>query len=104
MVNLARNKLYFFAKLPLLNLAFALGYFYLAQFGMMYSSLTSNVTLVWPAAGLALFGFLLFGLRVAPGVFIGSCSASLLMNMEPNVGLTFASVSLALLKSSADVL
>lgn len=104
MVNLARNKLYFFAKLPLLNLAFALGYFYLAQFGMMYSSLTSNVTLVWPAAGLALFGFLLFGLRVAPGVFIGSCSASLLMNMGPNVGFTFASVSLALLMSSADVL
>ncbi len=104
MVNLARNKLYFFAKLPLLNLAFALGYFYLAQFGMMYSSLTSNVTLVWPAAGLALFGFLLFGLRVAPGVFIGSCSASLLMNMGPNVGFTFSSVSLALLMSSADVL
>ncbi len=104
MVNIARNKLYFFAKLPLLNLAFALGYFYLAQFGMMYSSLTSNVTLVWPAAGFALFGFLLFGLRVAPGIFIGSCSASLLMNMGPNVGFTFTSVSLALLMSSADVL
>ena len=104
MVNLARNKLYFFVKLPLLNLAFALGYFYLAKFGMAYSSLNSNVTLVWPAAGLALFGFLLFGLRVAPGIFLGSCSASLLFNMGPNVGIHLASIACAIMMSTADVI
>ncbi len=101
MVNLARNKFYFFAKLPLLNLAFALGYFYLAKFGMIHSSLTSNVTLVWPAAGFALLGFLLFGLRVAPGIFIGSLSASLLMSIGPAIGVNFTSVSMTLLMSSA---
>lgn len=103
MVNLARNKIYFFIKLPLLNLVFALVYYHLAQFGMMWSSLTSNVTLVWPAAGFALFGFLLFGLRVAPGIFIGSCSATLWLNLGPTIGIDFTSVACALLMSTADV-
>lgn len=104
MALLARHKLYFFAKLPLLNLVFALVYFYLAQFGMMWSSLTSNVTLVWPAAGFALFGFLLFGLRVAPGIFAGACCATLFINMQPAIGITPTSLGFALLMSSADVL
>ena len=104
MVNIARNKFYFLVTLPLLNLVFALVYFYLAQFGMMWSSLTSNVTLLWPAAGFALFGFLLFGLRIAPGVFLGSFSASLLLNISPTLGISITNVSCVLLMSSADVL
>lgn len=104
MVNLARNKLYFFAKLPLLNLAFALGYFYLAQFGMVWSSLTSNVTLVWPAAGFALFGLLLFGLRVAPGIFIGAFAATQFLHFEPTIGRNFGSLAFAALMSAADLL
>jgi two-component system aerobic respiration control sensor histidine kinase ArcB len=103
-VNLTRKKIYLFAKLPLLNLLFALVYFYLAQFGMMWSSLTSNVTLVWPAAGFALFGFLLFGLRIAPGILLGSGSASLLLNIGPHAGFGVTGVACALLMSSADVL
>ncbi len=104
MVKLPRKTIYLFAKLPLLNLLFALVYFYLAQFGMMWSSLTSNVTLVWPAAGLALFGFLLFGWRIAPGILIGSASASFWLNIGPHAGVELTSAACALLMSSADVL
>lgn len=104
MVNFTRKYIYFFAKLPLLNLLFALMYFYLAQFGMMWSSFTSDVTLVWPAAGFALFGFLLFGWRVAPGIWVGSACASLFLNIGPNAGFGVASIICTLLMSSADVL
>lgn len=104
MVNLARNKLYFFAKLPLLNVMFALVYFALAQFGMMWSSLTSNVTLVWPAAGVALFGLLLFGLRVAPGIFIGAFTATLFLHFDPNIGRSFTSIAFTFLMTCADLL
>lgn len=104
MVNLARHKLYFFAKLPLLNLLFALAYFLLAQFGMMWSSLTSNVTLVWPAAGLALFGLLLFGLRVAPGIFIGAFAATQLLHFDPAIGRSVTSLAFTFLMTCSDLL
>jgi integral membrane sensor domain MASE1 len=71
-LKLSRKSLYLYTKLPLLNLGFAVAYFLFVQFGMAWSSLTSQVSLVWPAAGLALFGLLLFGMRVLPGLFLGA--------------------------------
>lgn len=82
MVMSDRKKFYLLAKLPVLNLLFALGYFLLVQFGMAWSSLTSQVSLIWPAAGFALFGLLMFGLRVAPGIFAGAFLATLFLHLR----------------------
>ncbi len=81
-----RKKIYLLLKLPALNLLFALGYFLLAQFGSAWSSLTAQVSLIWPAAGFALFGVLLFGLRVAPGLFAGALAANLVTHFYPAFG------------------
>lgn len=104
MLKLARKTLYLFCKLPLLNLGFAVAYFLLVQFGMAWSSLTSQVSLVWPAAGLALFGFLLFGVRVLPGLFLGALLATQFLHFDPHIGRSYITWGAAALNSSADML
>lgn len=104
MLKLSRKTSYLFIKLPLLNLGFAVVYFLLVQFGMAWSSLTSQVSLVWPAAGLALFGFLLFGARVLPGMFIGALLATQLLHFDPHIGRSHLTWGGAALNSSADIL
>ena len=104
MLKLSRKFLYLFTKLPLLNLGFAVAYFLFVQFGMAWSSLTSQVSLVWPAAGLALFGLLLFGLRILPGLFLGALCATQFLHFDPNIGRSYITWGVAALNSSADVL
>lgn len=99
-----RKKIYLLAKLPVLNLLFAVGYFLLVQFGIAWSSLTSQVSLIWPAAGFALFGLLTFGLRIGPGLFIGAFSATLFLHLFPELGNTPITWAAAALMSSADLL
>ena len=101
---LSRKSLYFFIKLPLLNLGFAVAYFLLVEFGMAWSSLTSQVSLVWPAAGLALFGFLLFGLRILPGVFIGALLATQWLHFDEAIGSSYTSWGAAAIIGAAAVL
>jgi PAS domain S-box-containing protein len=50
---------------------FALVYGLTAQIGLNYSSTASNVTLIWPPSGLALFVVLRFGWRLWPGIVLG---------------------------------
>lgn len=100
----ARKKIYLLAKLPALNVVFALGYVLLAQLGMSWSSLTSQVSLIWPAAGLSLFGLLLFGLRVAPGLWLGVFIATLFLHLGPELGVSPLVCGAAALISAADVL
>lgn len=102
-LNLSRKSTYLFIKLPLLNVGFAVAYFLFVQFGMAWSSLTSQVSLVWPAAGLSLFGLLLFGVRVLPGLFIGALLATQLLHFDPHIGRSYISWGAAALNSSADV-
>ena len=104
MLSISRKSLYLFAKLPLLNLGFAVAYFLLVKFGMAWSSLTSQVSLVWPAAGFALFGLLLFGARVLPGLFLGALCATQILHFDPAVGRSYATWAAAAFISSADML
>lgn len=104
MVMSDRKKIYLLAKLPILNLLFAAGYFLLVQFGMAWSSLTSQVSLIWPAAGFALFGLLLFGLRIAPGLFVGAFCATLFLHLIPDLGSSFTTWVSAFIISCADLL
>lgn len=104
MLKLSRKTIYLFCKLPLLNLGFAVAYFLSVEFGMAWSSLTSQVSLVWPAAGLALFGFLLFGVRVLPGLFLGALLATQFLHFDPHIGRSYATWGAAALNSSADMM
>lgn len=42
-----------------------------AQLGLNYSTVASNVTLIWPPTGISLFVVLRFGFRLWPGIVIG---------------------------------
>jgi PAS domain S-box-containing protein len=69
--------------LPLvgLNVFLALVYFAAAELGLSLASLHSNVTPVWPPAGIAIASLLIFGLRVWPGIFLGALAANLPTNI-----------------------
>jgi len=69
--------------LPLvgLNLFLALVYFAAAELGLSLASLNSNVTPVWPPAGIAIASLLIFGTQLWPGIFIGALVANLLTNI-----------------------
>jgi integral membrane sensor domain MASE1 len=53
----------------------ALGYFTLAQLGLVLAAMGGAVSPVWPASGLAVAMVRLFGLRLWPAIFIGSAVA-----------------------------
>src|SRR5688572_3660113 len=62
------------APVPLIAqiLLLALLYFAAAKLGLSLATLHSNVTPVWPPAGIAIASLLIFGRRVWPGVFLGA--------------------------------
>lgn len=104
MVMSKRKKIYLLAKLPVLNLMFAVGYFFLAQCGSAWSSLTAQVSLIWPAAGFALFGLLLFGLRIAPGLLVGAFATNFSIHLYPAFGISFTTLLAGGLVSTAMLL
>lgn len=55
----------------------AIVYFVAARLGLKLALVANSVTLIWPPTGLALAAFLLFGVRLWPGVFIGAFTANL---------------------------
>src|SRR5262244_463205 len=59
-------------------------YFVAGKFGLSLASVHTNVSPVWPPAGLALAAVLLFGMRVWPGVFLGA----LLVNLTTPISIT----------------
>ena len=65
--------------LPLigLNLFLAIVYFAAAELGLSLATLHSNVTPVWPPAGIAIASLLIFGPRLWPGIFLGALAANL---------------------------
>ena len=58
-------------KSAVIILAFGLAYFLLGEVGLAIDSGYDGVTPFWPASGLALLVFLLYGPRYWPGIFIG---------------------------------
>ena len=65
--------------LPLvgLNVFLAIVYFAAAELGLSLATLHSNVTPVWPPAGIAIASLLIFGPRLWPGIFLGALAANL---------------------------
>jgi PAS domain S-box-containing protein len=64
-----------------LNLFLAVVYFAAAELGLSLASLHSNVTPVWPPAGIAIASLLIFGAQLFPGIFLGALAANLLTNI-----------------------
>jgi len=60
-----------------LNLALAVAYFAAAQVGFAFAFVNSSVTLVCPAAGIALAALLLGGWQYVPGIVVGAAAAGL---------------------------
>jgi PAS domain S-box-containing protein len=65
-----------------LNLFLAIVYFAAAELGLSLASLHSNVTPVWPPAGIAIASLLIFGRRLWPGIFLGALAANALTNIH----------------------
>ena len=64
-----------------LNLFLAIVYFAAAELGLSLASLHSNVTPVWPPAGIAIASLLIFGRQLWPGIFLGALAANGLTNI-----------------------
>lgn len=52
-----------------------------AKLGLAFSVVGNTVTLVWPPSGIALVALLLFGYRLAPGIFLGAWIANALTGL-----------------------
>ena len=61
-----------------LNLFLAIVYFAAAELGLSLATLHTNVTPVWPPAGIAIASLLIFGPQLWPGIFLGALAANLL--------------------------
>ncbi len=67
---------------PLAGLAAS--YFLLAHFGLRWATVSGAASPVFPAAGVALAGLVLGGLRLSPGVFVASLAATLVSSSVPH--------------------
>ena len=65
-------------------------YYFAAELGLRFAYINSSVTTVWPPAGIALAGFVLFGYRVWPAIF----GAALLANLT-TTGAVLPSIGIA---------
>jgi len=70
--------------------ALAVVYFAAAKLGLKLAFVNPSVTAVWAPTGIALAGFLIFGLRVWPGIFLGAFFANL-----TTAGTVLTSISIA---------
>lgn len=58
-------------------------YLVAAQFGMVFGTVGSSVTIFWPSAGIALAALLLGGVRYLPAVFVAAYLAALSIDAPP---------------------
>ena len=64
------------ASLIGLNVFLAIVYFAAAELGLSLATLHTNVTPVWPPAGIAIASLLIFGRQLWPGIFVGAFAAN----------------------------
>ncbi|HVF23425.1 MAG TPA: MASE1 domain-containing protein, partial [Pyrinomonadaceae bacterium] len=81
-----------------LNLFLAVVYFAAAELGLSLASLHSNVTPVWPPAGIAIASLLIFGRQLWPGIFAGAFAANSLTGvpLTATFGIAIGNTLLAL--------
>src|SRR5688572_31307645 len=81
-----------------LNVFLAIVYFAAAEVGLSLASVHTNVTPVWPPAGIAIASVLIFGRQLWPGIFVGAFAANLLTDVPvaAAVGIAFGNTLLAL--------
>jgi integral membrane sensor domain MASE1 len=60
------------SRLLLLNVALGLAYHLTARLGVALAIGPLDITAIWPPAGIALAGLMLWGLRVLPGLALAS--------------------------------
>jgi len=72
------------------GMALAVVYFIAAGLGLSFATVTSNITLLWPPTGIALFALLTFGVRLWPAVLVGALAANLATPVAPGVALGIA--------------
>jgi hypothetical protein len=83
------------------NLVLAAAYFGTAKLGLLFALFGSNVSLIWPASGIAVAALVLAGLRLFPGVAVGAFLANLSLGAPPftaaviALGSTLAAVAAA---------
>ena len=65
-----------------LNILFFISYFMLATIGFEWGALTANATLLWPPAGLAVFGCIAFGRKILPGLLLGAVISSKIISLS----------------------
>src|SRR5215207_9358357 len=81
-----------------LNVFLAIVYFAAAELGLSLASLHSNVTPVWPPAGIAIASLLIYGRQLWPGIFVGAFAANLLTDvpLTATFGIAIGNTLLAL--------
>ncbi len=71
------------------NCVLAITYFLTARLGLAYAIPPGNATAVWPPSGIALGALFIFGVRVCPGIFVGSLVANLGTGLSLMMAVTF---------------
>lgn len=87
-----------------LNVLFFISFYVLATLGFEWGALTANATLLWPPSGLAVFGLIVFGPRILPGLFLGALFSSQLISFSQPANNSFFSFAIALISSSLSIL
>jgi PAS domain S-box-containing protein len=77
------------------NLLLAALYFYTGKLGLSLATIHPSVTAIWPAAGIAVSAFALFGYRLWPGVLVGSLILNLFIsgNLPGSAGIAVANTA-----------
>jgi PAS domain S-box-containing protein len=87
-----------------LNVLFCLSYFVLATLGFEWGAHTANATLLWPPSGLAVFGLIIFGNRILPGLFLGALLSSQLISFTSPESNSFLNLVIAAISGSSSIL
>jgi PAS domain S-box-containing protein len=87
-----------------LNVLLCISYFLLARLGFQWGALTANATLLWPPSGLAVFGCIVFGHRVLPGLLLGAIISSQSISLSNTADNTFSSFLIAGITGSGSIL
>lgn len=94
----------FFNNTLTLNVLFCICYFPLATIGFQWGALTANATLLWPPSGLAVFGCIVFGRRILPGLLLGAVISSQSISLSNSFGNNFFSYLIACVNGTAGIL